>query len=98
MKILRRGEVIDEDFAVETGDIRSGDGNRRSEGFQQSLEDMFGLPALRDGLVEITEDAERNFGIEVTSENRAEELEVGDRVKVRTPDQERGGQRTEVVT
>lgn len=43
------GEVIDEEFAVWVGEFRSGDGERRSEGFQQGLGGMIGLPAKGDG-------------------------------------------------
>ena len=76
-QIGRSGVVIDEEFAVRVGEFRSGDGERRSEGFQQGLEGRIGLPALGDGLVEIAEDAERELRSEVALKNWAEEMEVG---------------------
>lgn len=59
MQTSRDSEVIDEEFAVGIGEVCGGNGERRSEGFQQGLEDRIRLPALGDGLVEIAEDAER---------------------------------------
>lgn len=85
--------MIDQEFAVGTGDIRSGDGKRRGEGFQQGLEDMIGLPALRDGLVEIAEDAERNLGIEVPANRTSASTPIF--VALRSPGPVTGGKKNE---
>ena len=42
--------MTDEEFAVRVGEFRSGDGERRSEGFQQGLEGRIGLPVVNASL------------------------------------------------